>query len=285
MGKCNLCNSTHTNDIILCATCGYNFKKNEVGNRDTLLAYLSKLKKSKNWIEEVKLKKRINDIQGRKYREWSERKTSEFLEERNNVISPDIRLAEALEQYTVLLSCKSKTEAKRRLDEIKRGNTILRKTPTFRTEKNLQQYLYDNWENTPFSKEWKLQRKSKSRDGKYPTGLIGEIDLLAKSYKENKWLVIELKLARSSDETVGQILRYMGWVKENLAGEDGKAEGLILSETADVHIKYALKCVSDIGLKVYQLNNNKLEFEKPEVADVLTYMRTLSEYNKKVWKK
>ena len=80
--------------------------------------------------------------------------------------------------------------------------------------------------------------------------------------------MVELKLLRSSDETVGQILRYIGWVKENLAREDGNVQGLIISDTADAYIKYALKGVSDIELKVYRMKNGKLVFNDPEIVDL-----------------
>jgi len=35
-----------------------------------------------------------------------------------------------------------------------------------------------------------------------------------------RWLVVEHKRNQTSDQTVGQLLRYIGWVKRHLA-EDG----------------------------------------------------------------
>ena len=38
-------------------------------------------------------------------------------------------------------------------------------------------------------------------------------------------MVVELKKDKASDVAVGQTLRYMGWIKENLASEQGEVEG------------------------------------------------------------
>ncbi len=50
----------------------------------------------------------------------------------------------------------------------------------------------------------------------------------------------------------------MGWVKENLARENGKVEGLIISKSMDENIRYALVCISNIELKLYKFENDKL---------------------------
>ena len=43
---------------------------------------------------------------------------------------------------------------------------------------------------------------------------IGRIDILAKDKKTNSYVVIELKKNQTSDDTVGQAMRYMGWIEE-----------------------------------------------------------------------
>jgi len=45
---------------------------------------------------------------------------------------------------------------------------------------------------------------------------IGKIDLLAHHKKGKAWLVVEIKRNQSSDDTVGQAPRYMGYVREHL---------------------------------------------------------------------
>ena len=102
--------------------------------------------------------------------------------------------------------------------------------------------------------------------GKYNTGEIGELDFLAKHKTDPKWLVIELKRNQTSDETVGQILRYMGWVKENRANNKEMVKGIIIAASADDRIRYALLCTPDIRLQIYHLKDGKLKLEEPESA-------------------
>ena len=82
------------------------------------------------------------------------------------------------------------------------------------------------------------------------------IDLLARHKKEPKWLVVELKRGQSSDQTVGQVLRYMGWVRENLASPEEKVQGLIISHSEDKKIRYALKHTSNVELNLYEVDFN-----------------------------
>ncbi|MGD0399122.1 MAG: hypothetical protein ABSC04_09425 [Syntrophobacteraceae bacterium] len=269
MKTCPLC-SCDSEAVEICDSCGFSFDEEQIRDRDKdrIRALFAKIVKSGKWIEAVRLKKRINEIQTEKHGPsstnsdrggWSERKTADLLDESNSVTSPDIRLAEALEIYPELLHYSAKGKARNRLEEIKNGH--MSPSSHFRSEKELQIFLNNNWDKTPFNEEWELQ-KTWMLDGRYKTRDIGEIDLLARHRKERRWLVIELKLDQNSDETIGQILRYMGWVKVNLAAVDNsKVEGVIISRTVDDRIKYAMKCTQDITLKLYQYLNDKLVFK------------------------
>jgi RecB family endonuclease NucS len=86
----------------------------------------------------------------------------------------------------------------------------------------------------------------------YPTS-IGNIDLLAVDRQKNEFVVIELKKGRSSDVAVGQILRYMGWVKANLAKEFG-VRGIIISKEKDEQLEYALKLMTNVNLFLYTIS-------------------------------
>ncbi len=86
----------------------------------------------------------------------------------------------------------------------------------------------------------------------YPTG-IGRIDLLAKHRNEPRWLVVELKRNQSSDKTVGQVLRYMGWVKKHLAADEETVEGLVISHSGDEQLDYALAPVPAVKAKRYRV--------------------------------
>ncbi|MFO7776659.1 MAG: endonuclease NucS [Candidatus Hydrogenedentota bacterium] len=86
----------------------------------------------------------------------------------------------------------------------------------------------------------------------HPTG-IGRIDLLAKHRNEPRWLVVELKRNQSSDKTMGQVLRYMGWVKQHLATDEQAVEGLVISRSRDEQLEYALSPVPNVTAKRYHV--------------------------------
>ena len=90
---------------------------------------------------------------------------------------------------------------------------------------------------------------------------VGRIDLLAtnKGKGPRRWLVVELKKDQSSDDTVGQVLRYMGWVAENLAEAGEKVEGLAIAHEGDRRLEYALKATGNVWLMLYEVEFNLRE--------------------------
>ena len=86
----------------------------------------------------------------------------------------------------------------------------------------------------------------------YPTD-TGRIDILAISKDEKELLVVELKKGRASDAVVGQILTYMGYVKEEVAEENQIVKGCIIALEDDKRIKNALSMISNIDFYKYEL--------------------------------
>ena len=98
----------------------------------------------------------------------------------------------------------------------------------------------------------KLYVDENGRDGvEYPTD-VGPIDILAVDEKGN-FVVFELKLSRGADKAMGQISRYMGWVKQNLA-EDKGVKGVIAAKKVDEKLKYAASIIPVLSLFEYELN-------------------------------
>ena len=89
---------------------------------------------------------------------------------------------------------------------------------------------------------------------KYNTPDVGEIGLLARHKKDNRWLVIELKRNQTSDTTVGQLLRYMGWVRRHLAKDGEKVEGCIVCGDVDLKLQYALEDQPNIRCMTYEVH-------------------------------
>lgn len=135
---------------------------------------------------------------------------------------------------------------------------------TFSLERHLQDFLWDNWRDTPLGQEWELYAEEGEPDAGYefPSG-VGRIDLLAKHKAKPQWLIIELKRGQTSDATVGQVLRYMGWIKENLAEPDEEVRGLIIAHEADDNLRYALSIIPDIDLQCYEVQFHLHPVPKP----------------------
>jgi len=124
----------------------------------------------------------------------------------------------------------------------------------FGLEKHLHDFLVDNWDQTTLGREWMLLEEDGETVGShYQTGEVGEIDLLAKHRSQNRWLVIELKRNQTSDETVGQLLRYMGWVRRRKA-EGASVEGLIICRQVDARLQFALDGQANIRCMTYQVS-------------------------------
>lgn len=70
---------------------------------------------------------------------------------------------------------------------------------------------------------------------------IGRTDLMCLDERDD-FVVLELKAVHSSDSVVGQLLRYMGYVRENWAEKGGKkVRGIILTPSYDEQLRLAAK--------------------------------------------
>jgi endonuclease len=83
------------------------------------------------------------------------------------------------------------------------------------------------------------------------TGTVGRLDILAVDQSENL-VVIELKAGRADDRVCGQILRYMGWVKNTLAG-NRHVRGIIVANDFTESLRFAAKAMPDVTLKKYEV--------------------------------
>jgi len=66
--------------------------------------------------------------------------------------------------------------------------------------------------------------------------------------------VIELKRGRASDSVVGQIQRYMGFIKEEFLEKDQTVRGVIIALENDIKVKRALSVTKDIDFYQYKIN-------------------------------
>ncbi|MAT38524.1 MAG: hypothetical protein CL946_02845, partial [Ectothiorhodospiraceae bacterium] len=136
-------------------------------------------------------------------------------------------------------------------------------SPGFGLERHLQYFIRDNWDSISFLNDWVMFDEDGDPDKgfEYPTD-IGRIDILAKHRTEPRFLVIELKRLQGTDDTLGQIQRYMGWVKKEVASSDETVEGVIVARESDEKLRYALEVSQSIRFIRYEVDFRLLE-EKP----------------------
>ena len=95
----------------------------------------------------------------------------------------------------------------------------------------------------------------------FDTKEVGRIDLLCTDQQGN-FVVIEIKKDRSGDKVVGQIQRYMGWVKKHLAGDKDVRGIIVLRKHEDdfdadkqlLYIDYAVNDNPNISVKFYKMS-------------------------------
>ncbi len=125
---------------------------------------------------------------------------------------------------------------------------------TFVLEKHLEDFLVQNWKQTELGASYDVFEDNGEKIGQqYPTD-TGPIDILAISKDRKELLVVELKKGKASDSVVGQIQRYMGYVKEELAENGQTVRGLIIALEDDLRIKRALSIANNIEFYRYQVN-------------------------------
>jgi len=130
----------------------------------------------------------------------------------------------------------------------------------FYMEKELENFIITNWDKTELATNYELiNEEGELVSQQYKTD-IGIIDILARDKETGKYVVIELKKNQTSDNTIGQITRYMGWLEEHKT--DGEpTKGIIIASKYDEKLYYALKKVKDIEVYTYQVDFKLREFK------------------------
>ena len=124
----------------------------------------------------------------------------------------------------------------------------------FAMEKHLEDFLIRNWAQTELAKEYDIYEDDGEYVGQQYPADTGRIDILAISKDKKTLLVLELKKGRASDAVVGQVLRYMGYVKEELAEDDQNVKGVIIAMEDDQRIQRARAMVPTIDFFRYQIS-------------------------------
>ena len=124
---------------------------------------------------------------------------------------------------------------------------------SFALEEHLEDFLVENWSHTELGKDYEIYEEDGEKAQQYQTD-TGPLDILAISKDKKHLLVVELKKGRASDMVVGQTLRYMSFVQEELAEEGQLVRGLIIAHEDDPKIRRALSMTPAISFYRYQVS-------------------------------
>ncbi len=120
----------------------------------------------------------------------------------------------------------------------------------FAYEKDLQNFLSKNL--STIEEGLTLYENEGINGIEFPVG-DRFIDILAVD-KNNNLVVIELKVSKGYDRVVGQILRYMAWIKTYQADDDQSVRGIIVAKEISEDLLLACSSISNIVLYEYQLS-------------------------------
>jgi len=133
-------------------------------------------------------------------------------------------------------------------------DTTIEDPSVFALEKHLEDFLVKNWNQTELGIHYSIYQEDGELVGQQYPSDTGPLDILAISKDGKTLLVVELKKGRVSDNVVGQIQRYMGYVKDELAEEHQEVRGIIIGLEDDLKIKRALSVTNNIEFYRYQVN-------------------------------
>lgn len=90
------------------------------------------------------------------------------------------------------------------------------------------------------------------------------IDILATD-KDGAFVVIELKVSRGYDRVIGQLLRYMNWVRRDLADPGQRVRGIIVCRTMSPDLRLACASLPEVQLCEYRLQVTVSKLERVQL--------------------
>lgn len=124
----------------------------------------------------------------------------------------------------------------------------------FALERHLEDFLVANWAQTEFGRNYDIYEEDCEPIGQQYSTDTGPIDILAIRKDKKELLVVELKKGRAADAAVGQVLRYMGYVAQELAEPDQTVRGVIIAQEDDQRIRRALAVAPNVAFYRYQVS-------------------------------
>lgn len=123
----------------------------------------------------------------------------------------------------------------------------------FALEAHLEEFIDQNWRRINFGSELIRYEVEDQNGRQFPAG-TWSIDFLCTDKASGDFVVIELKRGKSSDSTVGQVLRYIGWTQQNLAKPQQNVRGIIIAKEVDDALRYAVMGLRNVSILTYQVD-------------------------------
>ncbi len=130
----------------------------------------------------------------------------------------------------------------------------------FALEAHLEEFIDKNWKHIRFGSDLVRYEVDEQTGRQFPAG-PWSIDFLCTDKSTGDLVVIELKRGKTSDATVGQLLRYMGWVKQNLLKPGQQIRGIIIAQEVDDALKYAVSELKNVSVLTYKVDFKLSEFK------------------------
>ncbi len=145
------------------------------------------------------------------------------------------------------------------LAEISKLEDAILSESQFALEAHLEEFIDKNWKNINFGAGLVRYESDEQSGRQFPAG-SWSIDFLCIDKSSGDFVVLELKRGKSSDAAVGQILRYINWVDENLAKQGQQTRGIIIAKDVDDALKYAVKGLKNVRVLTYKVDFKLLPF-------------------------
>lgn len=123
----------------------------------------------------------------------------------------------------------------------------------FALETHLEEFLDQNWQNIDFGAKLEKYTAEEQSGRQFPAG-PWSIDFLCIDKGTGDFVVVELKRGRTSDSAVGQVLRYMTYVKKNLAKPGQSVRGIIIAKEVDEALRYAIESAPNVSVLTYRVD-------------------------------
>ena len=99
----------------------------------------------------------------------------------------------------------------------------------FLLENYLEDFLVSNWSLIDWGRSLEMYDDGAGHQFSTP---VGRLDFLCRDRSTGALVAVELNCGRPTDQVVGQLARYTGWLRHHLAGPGQSVEGIIVAMTS-----------------------------------------------------